>query len=81
MRGGRKSGAVKGPGHPQSPLSSCGAKGREGRPGRFLIDVPPWDPITFLTVPVALMAVAALAAFLPARRTSRVDPVTALRSE
>ena len=47
----------------------------------FLIDVSPTDPATFLAVSVVLILVAAVASYLPARRASRVDPVTALRAE
>ncbi|HEX8945520.1 MAG TPA: ABC transporter permease [Gemmatimonadaceae bacterium] len=39
------------------------------------------DPLTFLGAPVLLMLVGALAAFLPARRASRVDPASVLRAE
>jgi macrolide transport system ATP-binding/permease protein len=48
---------------------------------QFLYGVSGTDPITFLGVPLVLAAVALLAAFLPARKASKVDPVVALRSE
>jgi predicted permease len=49
--------------------------------GRFLFGVTPADPITFAGMLATLTAVAALAGFVPARRASRIDPMTALRSE
>ncbi|MEQ9400106.1 MAG: ABC transporter permease [Longimicrobiales bacterium] len=48
---------------------------------RFLIGVGGLDPWSLLLAPLILGALASLAAYLPARRASRVDPVEALRSE
>jgi len=45
----------------------------------FLFHIKPWDPVAFLAAPIVLSAFAVLAVWFPARRASRVNPVTALR--
>ncbi|UCC71361.1 MAG: FtsX-like permease family protein [Gemmatimonadota bacterium] len=47
----------------------------------LLYEVRPADPVTFSLVSALLLATAAAASYVPARRATRVDPVMAMRAE
>jgi putative ABC transport system permease protein len=47
----------------------------------MLFEVTPFDPASYGATAGVLLAVAALACYMPARRAMRVDPLTALRQE
>jgi predicted permease len=58
-------------------LAALASRGLES----LLYGVTAIDPIAFLGAPALLILVGALAAFLPARRASRVDPASVMRAE
>jgi ABC-type antimicrobial peptide transport system permease subunit len=48
---------------------------------RFLYEVDPHEPVVWIVATATLLLVAAGAAWIPARRASRVDPMIVLRAE
>ena len=62
-------------------LGLAGAVGMTRVLRTFLFGVTPTDPLAFTAVTLALVAVCLTAAWIPARRATRIDPVAALRAE
>ncbi len=62
-------------------LGGAAAVALTGMMSSLLYGVEPTDPATFAGVAAVLLLVAVIASWLPARRASRVDPITALKSD
>lgn len=62
-------------------IGLAGALGLSRYLESLLFQIDPADPATFIAVPVILCGVALLAAWGPARRAVRVDPMVAIRAD
>jgi putative ABC transport system permease protein len=47
----------------------------------LLIGISPWDVKTFAAIATVLLGAAVIASWIPAMRTTRVEPIAALRYE
>jgi putative ABC transport system permease protein len=47
----------------------------------FLFAVQPSDPVTIAIVSLLVLGTGAVAAYVPARRAARLDPLSVIRSE
>jgi len=62
-------------------LGSGAALAISGALASVLFKVEPTDPVTFVAVALLLLAAAGWSCFVPARRVTSIDPMSALRSE
>jgi len=60
-------------------LGTAGAYALSGAVRTFLFRVEPGDPAVYLATAALLVAIGLLAAWIPARRAARVDPIVTLR--
>ena len=63
------------------PIGLAGLAGAARLAGSMLLGVTPLDPLAYALSAVAVVALALAAAWLPAHRATRVDPMEALRAE
>ncbi|HXB68509.1 MAG TPA: ABC transporter permease, partial [Candidatus Acidoferrales bacterium] len=61
-------------------LGMAGSRVLSGALGSLLFGITTGDPVTFIEVGTLLIAVAAIAGYIPAWKASRIDPMVALRS-
>jgi len=59
----------------------CLALGLARAIAKLLYGIDAADPVTFIAIPILLLTVALLAAFVPAMRAARTDPAIVLRQE
>jgi predicted permease len=63
------------------PLAFAAGTAASRRLSGMIFGIKPTDPYLILSMALVLVAVGAIAAYLPAKRASRVDPLVALRNE
>jgi putative ABC transport system permease protein len=61
-------------------IGSAGAFAVSRVLGGLLYEVEPTDPLAYAAAAAAILAAAALACYLPARRAAKSDPLLALKS-
>jgi ABC-type antimicrobial peptide transport system permease subunit len=61
-------------------LGMAGSRVLASALGSLLFGITTGDPVTFIEVGTLLIAVAAIAGYIPAWKASRIDPMVALRS-
>jgi predicted permease len=61
-------------------LGMAGSRALSSTLGSLLFGITTGDPVTFIEVGTLLIAVAAIAGYIPAWKASRIDPMVALRS-
>jgi len=62
-------------------IGICTAAGLMQLMKSLLFGISPLDPFTYIVIPLVVIASAALASYLPARRAASIDPVEALRAD
>jgi ABC-type antimicrobial peptide transport system permease subunit len=62
-------------------IGLVGALAAAGALQDLLFDVKPRDPVSLLAVAVVLLLATVAAAWFPARRAGKIDPIKALRAE
>jgi ABC-type antimicrobial peptide transport system permease subunit len=60
-------------------IGLIGAVAVSGLMSTMLFRVTPGDPVSYVVTAALLVAIAALACYIPALRATRVDPIVALR--